>query len=67
MLLKNYAQTDEILFKHLNGPSAKNAMYTSPRSQNDIINIIGYDIDNICKIFLSKHPRRMSIVSVIIF
>ena len=65
MLLKNYAQTDENFFKHLNGSRAKNAMYTSPRSQNDIINMI--IIDNVCKIFLSKHPRRMSIVSVIFF
>ncbi len=43
-LLKNYVQTDEILFNHLNSPRAKNATYTSPRSQNDIINIIGHDV-----------------------
>ena len=51
----------------LNISMVLNLIYTSPRSQNDIINIIGYDIDNVCKIFLSKHPRRMSIVSVIFF
>ena len=37
VLLKNYAQTDEILFKHLNGPRAKNVMYTSPRSQMTLL------------------------------
>ena len=36
-LLKNYAQTDEILFNHLNSPRAKNATYTSPRSENIIL------------------------------
>ena len=43
-LLKNYAETDDILHRHLNNPRSKNATYVSPRSQNDIINVIGNDI-----------------------
>ena len=43
-LLKNYAETDDILHRHLNNPRSKNATYISPRSQNDIINVIGNDI-----------------------
>ena len=43
-LLKYFAETDAILSNHLNNPQAKNATYISPRSQNDIINIIGYDV-----------------------
>ena len=42
-LLKDYAETDPILHKHLYTPKARNATYISPRSQNDIINVIGYD------------------------
>ena len=29
---------------HLNTPKAKNETYVSPSTQNDIINIIGYDV-----------------------
>ena len=43
-LLKEYATTDQILFNHLNNPKAKNATYISPSTQNDIINVIGYDL-----------------------
>ena len=43
-LLKNYAETDEILHQHLNNPRAKNATYISPKSQNAFINVIGYDM-----------------------
>ena len=43
-LLKHYAEQDEILNAHLQHPKAKNATYISPRSQNDIINVIGYNI-----------------------
>ncbi len=43
-LLKNYAETDEILYRHLNNPRAKNATYISPKSQNAFINVIGYDM-----------------------
>ena len=38
-----FSQTDEILQSHLEKPRAKNAIYLSPSSQNDIINIIGLD------------------------
>ena len=34
-LLKDYAETDEILYKHLTNPIARNASYISPRSQNE--------------------------------
>ena len=43
-LLKHYAETDDILKVHLENPQAKNVTYLSPRSQNDIINVIGNDI-----------------------
>ena len=43
-LLKNYAETDEILHQHLNNPRAKNATYISPKSKNAFINVIGYDM-----------------------
>ena len=42
-LLKDRASRDEIL-KHLEQPLARNATYLSPRSQNDILGIIGFDI-----------------------
>ena len=44
MLLKSYAETDPILSKHLYHPRAKTATYIFPRSQNDIISVIAYDI-----------------------
>ena len=37
-------ESDSILFDHLNKPRAKNATYIPPRSQNEIINVIGHDI-----------------------
>ncbi len=43
-LLKSYAGTDEILYNHLYSPKLRNATYLSPTTQNDIINIIGYDM-----------------------
>ena len=43
-LLKSYAETDPVLFEHLYHPRAKNATHISPWSQNDIINVIAYDI-----------------------
>jgi len=43
-LLKSYAETDTILFNHLYHTKAKNATHLSPTTQNEIINIIGYDI-----------------------
>ncbi len=43
-LLKSYAERDTILFNHLYHTNAKNATHLSPTTQNEIINIIGYDI-----------------------
>ena len=42
--LKDRATTDSILKKHLEQPLARNGTYLSPRSQNDIIGVIGFDI-----------------------
>ncbi len=42
-LLKSFAKTDPILSNHLYHPQSKNATYISPQSQNDTINVIGYD------------------------
>ncbi len=41
---KQVAETDPILSNYLYHPQSKNATYISPQSQNDIINVIGYDI-----------------------
>ena len=43
-LLRMFAKTDNILHNHLQQPRARNATYISPTTQNEIINIIGYDI-----------------------
>ena len=43
-LLKDRAITDAVLKKHLEQPSARNCTYLSPRSQNDVIRVIGFDI-----------------------
>ena len=43
-ILKLIAETNIDVKNHLNTPVAKNAMYISPKIQNEIINIIGYDI-----------------------
>lgn len=43
-LLKDRATTDTVLKQHLEQPLARNGTYLSPRSQNDIINIMGFDI-----------------------
>ena len=43
-LLKRYAEVDSVLYNHLNHPRARNATYLSPTSQNEIINVIVYDV-----------------------
>ena len=43
-MLKSLAKDDSALHDHLNKPEAKNATYLSPRSQNEIISVIGYDV-----------------------
>ena len=42
-LLAMLAENDSILHGHLYQPRARNATYLSPRSQNEIINVIGFD------------------------
>ena len=43
-LFKDYAATGDVFFKHFNSPRAKNATYLSPITQNNTINVIGYDL-----------------------
>lgn len=43
-LLRMFAETDNILHNHLQQPRTRNAAYISPTTQNEIINIVGYDI-----------------------
>lgn len=43
-IVKVFAENDEVLRQHLSNPRAKNATYISPKSQNELINVIGYDI-----------------------
>ena len=40
-LLKDYARHDSILAEHLSTPRQKNATYISPRTQNEVIKIMG--------------------------
>ena len=42
-LLHLMAENDEVLRKHLHSPDKRNATYTSPQSQNEIMNIIAND------------------------
>ena len=42
--LKVLAESDEVLYNHLHNPKAKNATHLSPQTQNELINIIGYDV-----------------------
>ena len=43
-LLAMLAENDSVLHGHLYQPRARNATYLSPQSQNEIINVIGYDM-----------------------
>ena len=43
-LLKVFAENDPVLHGHLHQPRAKNVTYLSPKTQNDIIDIIGFDV-----------------------
>ena len=42
--MKLFAETDPPLHDHLYQPRAKNVTYLSPKSQNDIISVISYDV-----------------------
>ena len=43
-LLKLFAENDSVLHAHLYQPRARNVTYLSPKSQNDIIEVIGFDV-----------------------
>lgn len=43
-LMKLFAETDPVLHDHVYKRRAKNVTYLSPKSQNDIISVIGYDV-----------------------
>ena len=43
-LMKLFGESDPVLHDHLYKPKHKNVTYLSPKSQNDIINVIGYDV-----------------------
>ena len=61
-LLKDRACNDSILKQHLEQPAARNATYTSPRSQNDVISVIGFDI---IRANLVKEVRQALFYSVL--
>ena len=44
VILKLLSQTNKTLKEHLTCPVARNATYISPKIQNEIINIIAYDV-----------------------
>ena len=63
-ILKLLAQTNDDLQNHLASPVAKNATYLSPKIQNEIINIIGYDILQADFINEIKEAKFFSILAV---
>ena len=62
-LLAMLAENDSILHNHLYQPRARNATYLSPRSQNEIINIIGYDMLRAKIISEVKEARFYSVLA----
>ena len=43
-LLKVFAENNSVLHAHLHWPRARNATYLSPKLQNDIIEVIDFDV-----------------------
>ena len=62
-LLAMLAENDSILHGHLHEPRARNATYLSPRSQNEIINVIGYDLIRAKIISEVKEARFYSVLA----
>ena len=62
-LLKTFAEHDNVLHAHLYQPKARNATYLSPRSQNDIISVIGNDLIRAKLITEIKEARYFSILA----
>ena len=62
-LLKMLAESDSLLHSHLYQPRAKNATYLSPRTQNEIISVIGYDVVRAKIISEVKKARFYSIMA----
>ncbi len=62
-LLKTFAENDEILYDHLYNTGAKNATHLSPRTQNEIINIIGFDVILSSIISDIKNARYFSVLA----
>ena len=63
VLLKSYAETDPTLSKHLYHPTDKNATYISAQSQNDIINVIAYDIILACIVDEMKSSQFFTVIA----
>lgn len=70
-LIKLFSESDTVLPDHLYQPRAWNVMYSSPRSQNDIISVIHYNVRcayvveelrkaNICLLMKSRHSVEYS-------
>lgn len=62
-LLKSYSETDEKLHRHLHSPRARNATYLSPRSQNELISVIGYDMIQADIVHMIKKARFFSVLA----
>ena len=62
-LLKVFAENDPLLHRHLHQPRAKNVTYLSPKTQNVIIDIIGFDV--ICASIITEiqKARYISVVA----
>ena len=62
-LLKVFAENDSVLHRHLHQPRAKNVTYLSPKTQNDIIDIIGFDVIRASIITEIQKARYFSIMA----
>jgi len=55
--LKVFAENDSVLHAHLHWPRARNVTYLSPKSQNEIIEVIGFDV--ICTSIINEVKNAM--------
>ena len=62
-MLKFLSETDAVLYEHVYTPQARNITYLSPRSQNEVINIIGCDMIRAEIIKKVKRARFYSILA----
>ena len=62
-LLKVLAKNDPVLQRHLHQPRAKNVTYLSPKTQNVVIDIIGFNVIHVSIITEIQKARYFSIMA----